>query len=79
MKIKESVRQLLDCNRGYAAIMMALDCSFSSAREYVKNNKDDLTKAAVLEFLRQPLIVAMLGIEEEDLLEREPQSTNAVA
>lgn len=66
MKIKESVRQQLDCNRGYAIIMLALDCSFSSARDYVKNNKDDLTKAAALKGIRE-----FTGMKDKDILEEE--------
>ena len=66
MKIKQSVLQLLDCNKGYGTIMIALDCSFSSARSYVKNNSDDLTKAAALRAISK-----FTGIEEEAILEEE--------
>lgn len=48
MKLRPEVIKKLDCNKGYATIMLALDCSHSSARDYVKKNSDELTKAACL-------------------------------
>lgn len=71
MKIKESVRQMLDCNRGIATIMLALNCSHSSARDYVRNNKDDLTKAAALKAIRE-----FTGLKDEDILEEETIPAN---
>jgi hypothetical protein len=66
MKIKEAVRQMLECNRGYATIMFSLDCSHSAAREYIKHNKDDLTKAAALKAIRE-----FTGLTDEEILEEE--------
>lgn len=64
MKIKESVRQRLDNNRGLALIMLTLDCSHSAARDYVKNNSDNLTKAAMLRVIREEF-----GLTDEEILE----------
>ena len=66
MKIKESVLKMLDNNRGYALVMDALDVSFSSARFYIKKNTDDLTKAAVLEKVRN-----RFNLTDDEILERE--------
>jgi len=57
---------MLDCHKGYATIMLALDCSHSSARDYIKNNKDDLTKAAALKGIAQ-----FTGLSQEEILEEE--------
>ena len=64
MKLKETVCQKLDNNRGIALIMLALDCSPSSARDYVKNNSDNLTKAAMLKVIREEF-----GLSDEEILE----------
>jgi hypothetical protein len=66
MKIKVSVLQKLDNNRGLALIMLALDCSHSAARDYVKNNSDNLTKAAMLKVLREEF-----GLSDEEILEED--------
>jgi hypothetical protein len=66
MKIRKRVLQKLANNRGYAIIMLALNCSHSSARDYIKNNKDDLTKAAALKAIREEL-----GLTDEQILEPE--------
>ena len=66
MKIKQSVLEMLDNNRGYATIMLALDCSHSSARDYVKGNKDDLTKYKALEAIRD-----FTGLSDAEILEEE--------
>jgi hypothetical protein len=66
MKIKQSVLDLLDNNRGYATLMLALDCSATSAREYVKGNKDELTKYKALEAIRE-----FTGLTDSEILEEE--------
>ncbi len=72
MKIQESVIRMLDCNRGYATIMLALDCSHSSARDYIKNNKDDLTKAAALKAIRE-----FTGLKDRDIMVEEVKESAA--
>lgn len=67
MKIKKEVLQRLDNNRGCALIMLALDCSFSSARDYIKGNKDDLTKAAALRAIREEFDLTDDEILEDEL------------
>lgn len=66
MKIKESVRQRLECNKGYAIIMYSLDVSFTTARVYIKNNTDDLTKAAAI-----AAICKEYDLTQEEILETE--------
>ena len=66
MKIKESVLRMLDCNKGYGAIMLATGSSFSAVREWVKSNKDDLTKAVVLKAISN-----FTGLPQEEILEEE--------
>lgn len=66
MKLKETYRQRLNCNRGIALVMLALDCSPSAARDYIKNNSDNLTKAAMLKTLREEW-----NTTDEDILEEE--------
>lgn len=66
MKIRKAVLGKLDNNKGYALIMIALDCSFSSARDYIKKNKDDLTKAAVLKAIREEF-----GLTDKEILEED--------
>lgn len=68
MKIKESVRQMLDNNRGHGLVMRSLDCSYSTARDYVKANNDNLTKAAMLKAIREEFSLT----DEEILEELEP-------
>lgn len=67
--IKQSVIEMLDNNRGYATIMLALDCSSTSARDYIKGNKDELTKYDALQAIGK-----FTGIPVEDLLEEEELS-----
>lgn len=64
MKLKPEVLQRLDNNRGLGLIMMTLDCSHSAARDYVKNNSDNLTKAAMLKALREEF-----RLTDEEILE----------
>lgn len=70
MKIRKEVLQKLDNNRGYGLIMMALNCSFSSARVYIKNNSDDLTKAVALKAIGEEL-----KLTQEEILEAELEGT----
>jgi len=72
MKLKQSVIALLDCNKGYGLIMMSLDCSFSTAREYVKNNRDELTKAAMLIAIRKEF-----NLTDDQILETEERVEKA--
>lgn len=62
--LKIEIIKKLDCNKGYALIMTALDVSFSTARLYIKDNSDNLTKVAALK-----AISAEFGIPEKDLIE----------
>ena len=68
MKLKNSVLQRLDNNRGLGLIMMALDCSHSAARDYVKNNSDNLTKAAMLKAIREEF-----GLSDDQILEEDTE------
>ncbi|HTE31657.1 MAG TPA: hypothetical protein VK666_14850 [Chryseolinea sp.] len=73
MKLKDDVLRKLDNNRGLGLIMYSLDCSHSAAREYVKHNSDNLTKAAMLKAIREEF-----GIESDaEILEE--QDSNEVA
>lgn len=67
MKLKQSILEKLDNNKGYALIMTTLDCSHSTARDYIKHNKDDLTKAAMLKAIRETF-----GLTDGEILEQEP-------
>lgn len=69
MKIKQSVIEMIDNNRGIGTVMAALDVSPNTAREYIKGNKDDLTKYDALE-----AIAKLTGIQVKDLLEEEELS-----
>lgn len=66
MKLKKSVLKKLDSIRGLALIMLTLNCSHSAARDYVKYNSDNLTKAAMLKTIREEF-----GLEDSEILEEE--------
>lgn len=68
MKIKHSIIQLLDNNQGYAFIMLSMNVSHSTARDWVKTNSDNLTKAAMLKAIRQRFGLADDEILEEDMV-----------
>lgn len=72
MKIKQEVLKRLDSHKGLGLIMITLDCSHSAAREYVKNNSDNLTKAAMVRAIREEY-----GITDEDILEEESEVKEA--
>ncbi|HYD90251.1 MAG TPA: hypothetical protein VEA37_02050 [Flavobacterium sp.] len=74
MKIRQSVLSRLDNNRGLGLIMMSLDCSHSAAREYVRNNHDNLTKAAMLKAIREEFDLTDEEILEEESEVKEPQN-----
>jgi len=69
MKIGQSVINKLDTNKGLALIMRTLDCSHSTARSYVKNNDDNLTKAAMIKAIREEF-----GLTDEEILEEDTAS-----
>lgn len=69
MKLKKSVLKKLDSIRGLALIMLTLNCSHSAARDYVKNNSDNLTKAAMLKTIREEF-----GLVDSEILEEEKVS-----
>lgn len=71
MKIKKSVLSLLDNNMGHATIMLALNVSHTTARSYIKNNSDDLTKAAALKAISK-----FTGLEEGEIMEEDMVSQN---
>lgn len=64
MKIRKEVLEKLNNTRGLALIMLAIDCSHSAARDYVKNNSDNLTKAAMLKAIREEF-----GLDDSQILE----------
>lgn len=66
MKLKESVRQRIDNSRGAALIMLSLNCGYTTARDYIRNNKDDLTKAAAMKVIRKET-----GLTDEEILEED--------
>lgn len=66
MKLKPEVLQRLDNNRGLGLVMFTLGCSHSAARDYVKDNHDNLTKAAMLNALRDEF-----GLTDAEILEDE--------
>lgn len=70
MKIKQEVLNRLNNNKGLALVMTTLDCSHSTAREYVKTNSDNLTKAAMLHALREEF-----GLTDTEILEESPEPT----
>lgn len=51
-------------------LALALDCTDNTIRAYIKNNSDNLTKAAALAIIRQET-----GFNEEEILEDEPVGT----
>lgn len=66
MKIKRSILQKLDNNRGHGRLMAALDCSQSTIRLYIKNRDDNLTKLAAMQVFRE-----VTGLSDEEILEDE--------
>lgn len=66
MKIKKSILKKLNDNRGLGLIMVGLGCSHSAARDYIKNNSDNLTKASMLKVLREEF-----GLTDQEILEEE--------
>lgn len=66
MKLKKSVLKKLDNNRGLALIMIGCGCSHSAARDYIKQNSDNLTKAAMLRVIREEFGLTDAEILEED-------------
>lgn len=71
MKIRQEVLNRLNNTRGFALIMLAIDCSHSAARDYVKNNSDNLTKAAMLKAIREEF-----GLDDSQILEESVESVN---
>lgn len=68
MKIKKVVLQKMDNARGHARLMLALNCSQSSIRVYIKDNdpNGELTKAVALAAIREDT-----GLEVSEILEEE--------
>lgn len=52
-------------------IALALDCSEMTIKRYIKNNDDDLTKAAALEVIRKET-----GFTDAEILEPQPALTH---
>ncbi len=73
MKIKKSVLARLDNPRGHALVMLTLEVSHSTARDYIQNNKDDLTKAAMLRVIREEF-----KLTDKDILEETNKPKTAV-
>lgn len=69
MKLKKEVLKRLDNNKGLGLIMTSLGCSHSAARDYVKYNSDNLTKAAMLKTIREEF-----GLLDSEILEEEKVS-----
>lgn len=71
MKITNQVLEKLDTHRGLGLIMMTLDCSHSAARDYVKNNSDNLTKAAMIKAIREEF-----KLDDSQILEESTEVVN---
>ncbi len=52
-------------------LALALNCSEASINRYIRDNDDNLTKAAALEVIRK-----VSGLSEEEILENEPAKTS---
>lgn len=65
MKLKQEVINRLDNNAGYALVMTGLDVAYTTARGYVKDNSDNLTKAAMLKVIREEFGLTDVEILEE--------------
>ena len=72
MKLKKQVLQKLDNNRGIGLVMMCLDVAATTAREYVKTNDENLTKAAMLKGIREEF-----GLTDDKILEEDHASAAA--
>lgn len=72
MKIKQEVLMRLDNNAGYGLVMRTLDVAATTARDYVKNGSENLTKIAMVKAIEKEF-----GLTEDDILEpsevKEPQ------
>jgi hypothetical protein len=70
MKLKKQVLKRLDNNKGVGLVMATLDVAATTARDYIKNNSENLTKFAMLKALREEF-----GLTDEQIVEEEvPQS-----
>lgn len=72
MKLKQEVINRLDNNAGYALVMTSLNVAYTTARGYVKDNSENLTKAAMLKALREEYDLADNEILEEESEVKEP-------
>lgn len=66
MKLRKKVLDMLDTNKGLALIMATLDVSPTTARTYVANNDDSLTKAAMMKAIRETY-----GLTDEQILDKQ--------
>lgn len=68
MKIRDSVLRQLDNPRGYAIIMLSLKVGHTTAYSYIKDNSENLTKAAALKAIREET-----GLTDAEILEEESE------
>lgn len=66
MKLKQEVLNRLDNNRGVGLIMSTLGVAPTTARDYVKNNSENLTKAAMIKVIREEF-----GLTDDQILEED--------
>lgn len=67
MKIRQDVLVRLNNNKGLGLIMHTLGCSHTAARDYVRDNNDNLTKAAMVKAIRDEF-----GLTDDQILEEDP-------
>lgn len=70
MKLKKEVLQRLDNHKGLALVMYTLDIGPSAARDYIKSNSDNLTKAAMLRAIEKEF-----DLTEGEILETATEET----
>lgn len=71
MKLTKTALDSIVANspRAKSRLALALDCSEQSINKYIRDNSDNLTKAAAMEVIREET-----GLTDEEILERTPQS-----
>lgn len=73
LKLTKAALEGINSTECRAKLMIALSCSEQSIYRYIRENSDDLTKAAALRVIREET-----GLQDEDILEEsdvnEPQN-----
>lgn len=67
MQLKEDVLKKINTPRIRTLLALALDCTDQTISKKIKENSDDLTKAAALVVIREEL-----KLEDSEILEKEP-------